>query len=335
MSKLYFCIDGTLRIRTQDEKHMFSVEFIQQQDKMSDLKFWAKWWNQPVAFEKNLTFSQFFQCIEPWLEFWGDYTQKDLRSYFLEMKQPTLVSDSLANIDWLTLDYRSELRPQVVYDENGESSDPEKIYPDKSWHLYSYYELTGYKQGEEGAILVDWTPLNQLANTPFVLNNTQIIMVDEFFINRYGKPEEHLLNPQGLGVQKISYKDDDEGQFSYLTGIKTHIIKDIIEGVFYRFDESPQVRDELDVQFLEQYEDELDDLSIPFLEEPNIGEMIELDAIYEEQRSILSNKFDNDNPYFINLLKEAKKSNNSHLRIGSIQEAKPLENRLLAWLKKE
>jgi hypothetical protein len=107
MTQLYFCTDGVMRIRSKDEKHMFAVKFVQETEDLSDLSFWMKWWNQSTVFEKGLTFSQFFKCIEPWIDFWSEYTQKDLKSYLQEIRKPQLVTSQNNNLDWLSLDYRN------------------------------------------------------------------------------------------------------------------------------------------------------------------------------------------------------------------------------------
>lgn len=325
MTTLYFCADGILRIRSKNEKHMFGINFIQKQENLSDFKFWTQWWNQPAVFEKGLTFGQFFQCLEPWIEFWGDYTQKDLKAYLAELRKPTLIDKTAHTLDWLSLDFRSELRPKVNYPQEGLEFSQENIQPDTQWHLYSYYELTAYQMGKQEAILVEWTPVNLLANIPLVLNGQQLLMIDEFFINRYGKPEQHLINPHGLGVERIHFTDNNDGQFSYLEGSKTHTVREVVEGVFAAFDPSPQIRDELDAHLEEQYEEALENM-----EDTTV---MDLDAIYEEQRSIISQHLDDEDPYFQNLLGAAKKSSHSYIRIGKIQEAQPLEKRILSWIK--
>lgn len=341
MAILYFCVDGVVRIKGENDKYMFAVEFIQQQEKLSDLSFWSKWWNQPIVFEKDLTFAQFFQCLSPWLEFWGEITQKDLISYFAELKKPTLINNSDSDIDWLSVDYRTELRPVVNYTQednntsNTTNTNNESITPEKTWHLYSYYELTGYILNQENAVLVEWLPLNQLANLPITLNGQQLTMIDEFFIKKYGTNEQQLVNPQGLGVNRIHEEDDHEAQFSYLEGPKTHTMREVIEGIFYRFDTSPQLRDEIDANFQEQYEDDLDDFSITVSSEESLREeMIELDEIYEEQRSIMSVKQEENEQYFKDLLRHAKQNSDSKIRIGRIEEAIPFEKRILQWIKK-
>lgn len=330
MANLYFCVDGILRIKSLDDKYMFAVDFIQQQEKLSNLRFWSKWWNQPVTFEKNLTFSQFFQCLSPWLDFWGDITQKDLVAYYAELKKPTLIQNSDSELDWLSVDYRTEIRPVVNYEDSENGS----IKPEKAWHLYSYYELTGYILNQEKAILVEWLPINQLANLPIILNPKHLVMIDEFFIHKYGTEEEQLINQQGLGVNRVHQEHDHEAQFSYLNGPKTHTMREVVEGIFYRFDESPETRDQIDAYFQEQYEDDLDDLTIGVSTEDSLKEeMIELDGIYEEQRSIMSMKQEEHEQYFKDLLQQAKQNDESKIRIGRIQEAQPLEKRILEWLK--
>lgn len=335
MAILYFCTDGILRIKSNDDKYMFSVKFVQQKEHLSDFSFWAKWWNQQIVFEEGLTFAQFFDCLSPWLSFWGEYTQKDLVAYYKELKKPTLTYDSPDNLDWLSIDYKTELRPVVNYGNENDKIVSDVIKPEEAWHLYSYYELTGYILNQEKAILVDWLPLNTLANLPIILNSQHLVMIDEFFINKYGIKEQQLINQHGLGVKHIHDENDHEAQFSYLQGPKTHTIREVIEGVFYRFDQSPEIRDSIDEAFLEQENDWDEDDIAPSSEDSIKQEMIELDEIYEEQRTITSMKAHENVAYFNELLQYAKSDSYSDIRIGKIKEAKPLENRILSWIKEK
>lgn len=339
MATLYFCVDGVLRIKSKNNKYMFAVDFIQKNEQLSDFSFWAQWWHQPVVFEKNLTFSQFFQCLSPWLQFWGEYTNIDLLAYYEELKKPSLVQNSKDDLDWLNLAYYTEIRPTINYEDNHSHPETASIHTENKWHVYSYYELTGYILGREETVLVEWMPINQLANIPITIDGQQSVMIDEFLINKYGTEKDHLTNPEGLGVVKIHNEMDHETQFSYIQGPKTHTMREVVAGMFYRFDKSPEVRDQLDAQFEEDYEDSLDDdledMPIAVSTEQSLqDEMIEVNEIYEEQNAILAQKFEDDDPYFNNLLNKAKKDIDGKIRIGNLQEAKPLEARMLKYIQK-
>ena len=86
---IYFCADGVLRAKFAENKPMLSLKFIQENSpfKNNDFRFMTKWWESHTFFEKDLTVATFFQCLEPWIDFFSLLTSVDMKSYLQEISQ--------------------------------------------------------------------------------------------------------------------------------------------------------------------------------------------------------------------------------------------------------
>lgn len=328
MTTIYFCTDGVLRLHSSSEKIMISMDFIQNHEKLEDLAFWGKWWHSSVLFEKGLSVFNFLQCLQPWCKFWSDYTQKDIQSYIHESKRPTLVQNK--SLDWVSLDYRVEIKPELDYPEDlldEPQNNPVHLKP--QWQIYGYYELAGYQYGNEKYFLIEHLPMNELSNLELILNPRQIGMIDEFYINRYGKASQHLLNHHGLGVHQVSHIDDNEAQFSYISGIKNHVFREVVEGFFSQFNLNPSRRDDLHASIAQAIEQTIEEFQNKDGNEESSLSFENHDIINHD--TILSNPYSQEE-YYNELLRQARKHEDNGIRIGKIESGGCHESRILSWI---
>ena len=113
---IYFCKDGILRAKYSDKYPMIPLNFIQQNLKQKDLSFWSRWWESNVYFEDGLTVGKFLICLEPWAEFWGDMTLKNVSAYIAEVRKPYDISKEKEKpLSWIGISYYTELDTSVEY----------------------------------------------------------------------------------------------------------------------------------------------------------------------------------------------------------------------------
>lgn len=316
---LYFCQDGVLRVQDCHKQVFVSLYFLQQQQEFDDFDFWMQWWQEPIIFEENLTLAKFFKCLEPWASFWGKVLQKDLVEFCHEIKKPCYVN-KVKQLDWISLDYHIELFPEVSYPDDT----TEHAVLKDTWNINQHYQLSAYILNDNKQHTIHHHPLNYLANIPFILNPQQILIVDEFFINKYGKSSQLLLNQEGLGSLKID--NNELCPFSFIQGNKQHILRDVLEGFFNHFDYSPCDRDEINQVIQENI-----DITIENYQNNENIQWDSLEDIFFEQRSIIQDFNPLDTDYYQAIFKNAFKDKESELRIGKINIAHSPEKRLLSW----
>jgi hypothetical protein len=330
MTTIYFCKDGVLRLHSSNEKIMISMNFIQNHEQLSDLAFWAKWWHSPVLFEKGLSIFNFLECLQPWCDFWSEYTQKDIQAYIKESKRPILVQNE--TLDWVSLDYRIEIKPEINYPEELlEESPNATVHLKSQWQIYGYYELAGYKYDNEKHFLIEHLPMNELSNLELVLNPRQIGMIDEFYINRYGKVSQHLLNRHGLGVNQIYQAEDNEAQFSYISGFKNHTFRDVVDGFFSQFNINPNKRDEFNASISQAIEKTLEE----FHNSNSDGNEESISFSHSQSTATFFSEPNNpysQEDYYNELVRQARKNESSQIRIGKIEAGQCHEIRLLSWI---
>lgn len=316
---LYFCQDGILRVQDCNKQVFISLCFLQRQQQLEDFEFWMQWWLEPIVFEENLTLAKFFKCIEPWAEFWGKVLQKDVIQFCLEIKKPCYVN-KVKQLDWISLDYHIELFPEVSYPDESSTNATLK----ESWNINQHYQLCAYILNDNKQHTIHHHPLNYLANIPFILNAQQSLIVDEFFINKYGQSSQLLLNQSGLGSLKIH--NNELCPFSFIQGNKQHLLRDVLEGFFNHFDYSPCDRDEINQVIQENI-----DITIENYNQNQNIEWDSLEDIFFEQRSIIHEFNPLDTDYYQAIFKNAFREKDSELRIGKINIAHSPEKRLLSW----
>lgn len=171
--KIYFCADGILRAQYSEKEPMIPISFLQKENKASDLKFWANWWDNQVFFEDGLTVGKFLICLEPWTEFWSDITSKNIEAYIKEVRKPISLknsknknSEELAEEGkekWVGIFYITNIRPETEYspkDNNAFEEDIEKWFntsKDKrlkgTWEVESHYRVVATIREKKSIIL--------------------------------------------------------------------------------------------------------------------------------------------------------------------------------------
>ena len=116
--QLYFCTDGILRAKLSDNKPMIPVKFLQEsgENPDNDFRFWVRWWESNVHFESGLTVGKFLACLEPWGEFWSDFTGKNVVEYIKESRRPIVVKNKENDeepLSWVGLSYYTEISPET------------------------------------------------------------------------------------------------------------------------------------------------------------------------------------------------------------------------------
>lgn len=325
---IYFCTDGTLRANpTGSNQVLIPLTEIQQQSKLSDLAFWTFWWHSNAFFEKDITLTQFFSCIEPWASFLSELTHTDITAYLKEIKKPCLVTSD-STISWIKLQRMIHIKPETQYAPEDDISSHQhnltswlnskkKTKLSGYWYADESYQLTGYKLGENEHYAVDGIPLNQLANTPIVLDKTQPIVFDDFYLKHIVGDDQLLFNSNAFGVCKI------EEFSSFLLSKKTHSFREVVEGFFDNLSESPSARDELS-SLLTQSINELDTFSDSITIPTDKPQVIIANGAFD---SIIQDT-ENQNQYWANLRKSTLNNKNVILRLKPPSLAQPPELKL-------
>lgn len=357
---LFFCADGILRTKWSDKPQLLPLKYIQEQSEMNgnDLKFMSRWWDCVTYFEEGLTVATFLEALKPWEKFWGDYIGIDLPAYIKEVRKPYLVTENVEHpITWIKLFYSIDLSPEVEYKRNDKDEDlidffnnPKETRLTGDWNLSMHYTLSGYIEGNDEHYSVDGYPINKFANTPLYLDNKQLIHVLDYKIDEILTTENKLFNDKSFGVR--NFKPIKEGSFTpnnmqYLQAEKTHCLKDIVEGFFDWFAETPEARDDFNEDLIEK----LNKVKIES-EKYNESNVVPIYPTKEECTDIQESKkeikvivaddafssivegFNNKEKYWKKMLKNANK-NNIINRIGKVKEGTPPEKRLYGYIVEE
>ncbi len=349
---IYFCNDGILRARYTDSYPMVPLSFIQTEEKLSDLSFWVRWWENTVYFEEGLTVSKFLMCLEPWKKFWSEITLKDVSAYIEEARKPTLVSKQETKLDWIDLSYYTEVDPRKEFLDTEEDEELMKrdftawINSEKNsrltgdWEIHSAYKVTGYILNEDEHYSIDYSPMNELANIPIVLNDKHIMIFSGWKFNNFFD-ENPVFKEGAFG---ISYLNNNPNQ--YLLGKKYHRMRDVVEGFFWWLCYSPISRND----FVDSLKDSLNEIK-ELREEQDNDKVISLYDVKNKKESdkdseklkvevapgafsSMISQFERDKDYWNNLLKKAKKES-VILKIGEPKKTIPLENRIYNHVIKE
>jgi hypothetical protein len=367
--QLYFCADGILRAKLNDNKPMIPLKFLQENSstKDNDFRFWARWWESSTYFESGLTVGKFLSCLEPWGEFWSDFTGKDVVEYIKESRRPTVVKDNEDGEDplsWVGLSYYTEVNPSIEY---GDEDSIENMLEDLDdwfnrakktrltgeWEMYGSYKLSGYVEGKDEQYSIDYTPMNKLANLPFILNDKQVLYFCNWKMPQIlGEGKEHFFKEDAFGLCKTK-----DGFTQFLIGEKYHNIRDIVEGFFWWFHATPTSRNDFMEDLLSRkmvYEDSIEiDLDEEEEKESNVVSLFGKEIEYPEDAventesdkkkvvvasnafSPIVEKLSRESQYWEDMLEIASKENEVVLKIGKTEEAKVPEKRIFGHIIKD
>lgn len=288
--RIYFCADGILRASFSKEKPMIPLKFLQENgsQKDNDLRFWVKWWESYVVFEEGLTVGKFLQCLEPWSEFWQDITGKDVGAYAKEARTPLSVEDTSEGLDWVSLSYNTEVCPNVDYHEDSEAKADESFEdwlnaPMKKrltgmWDIHSSYKLSGFTKGENEQYCIDYSPMNRLANLPFVLSQKHVLHISQFKLKRYFKnTNDAIFKDDAFGICSLH-----EGKTQYLVGEREHRMREVVEGFFWWLPGNPTKRKNFIDRVLSQKDEIVDILENTPKKEDNVVNIFKEDVSKQE-----------------------------------------------------
>lgn len=348
---IYFCKDGVLRAKYSDKSPMIPLEFIQKKLNQKDLSFWSRWWESNVYFEDGLTVANFLICLEPWADFWGDITLKNVASYIKEVRKPYDISkEKETPLSWIGISYYTELDTSVEYkkenddlldrDINAWLNSPKESKLTGEWDIHSSYRVSGYKEGEEEQYSIDYTPMNELANVPIILNDQHLVYISDWRLKKHFEGKEHPIfvnNPFGVTVI-----ERNNNKMNFLIGKKYHKMRDVVEGFFWWMYSEPSRRDD----FSESLKDSLEEIKMienESSENENDNE-IEVDSSGEKKLKVnvapgafdsLIESHQKEKDFWDDMLSAASKDNSVILKIGSYKVANPPEYRYFGYFEKE
>lgn len=239
---LYFCKDGIMRSKGLDKQPLIPIKTIQTIMEEDDLTFWFGNWNAYVKFEKGLTLNKFLQNLEPWVDFFSKYTHVNISEYIKESKKPTLVNDDKSEIDWISIQYITDIDSAIEYEKSPSEredllswiNEPKNRRLTGKWEVDAHYKVTGYKYGEEEHYSIDHTPFNKMANCEIVLDPNNYVIFSNY--NYKSHFEKDLVREDAYGF--VNY-----GKSKVLLGNKEHRLKDVVEAFFWWLPATTERRD--------------------------------------------------------------------------------------------
>lgn len=243
---IYFCADGILRAEQHPEKPLIPLTFIQKHSNLeNDFSFWVQWWKTNVIFEKGLTISSFFSCLEPWKNFLSNLTNVDIDSYIKELRQPCSL-EKQSKFSYIEISSETIFDPELVHTEE---IDIEELFKELSsnikekrlmqltglWNKSSRIMINGFKDSDNNnRYFFNFSHPEYFANTPLVLNNKKQLSLFNYGINRYMEKDIPIFHEDMLCLIK------DHSGFNTLIYEENYNFRDIIETFFAELKTTPQ-----------------------------------------------------------------------------------------------
>lgn len=373
---IYFCADGILRAKFAENKPMLPLKFIQETSpfKTNDFRFLTKWWDYNTFFEKGLTISSFLNCLEPWADFWTDLTGKDVTKYISEVRMPHIVKSSNEttekdnyDVDWIQLSHNIDAEIASEFQKSEEDNDlletdinawfnaDKKMRLTGKWNIYNSFSLSGFIIGKEEQYSVEYTPINKMANVPFILNHNLALSFSEHQLRLYsGDKTDSIIKENAFGVTTLAHNH-------HLVGYTDFKLREVVEGFFHWMFTNPKSAEafveqlnedklEFDAQIAEM--ERLEELSKNTIEESNVISLFKKDSPIEIDNStdivdsennkleikVSSNAFssiidhwEKDSEFWEGMVKKAL-SEDVITRIGNTLLQEPLETRLFSFV---
>lgn len=251
-SFIYFCADGILRARNHD-KPLIPLTFIQEYShKKDDFSFWANWWKNSVQFEKGLTLSSFFNCLEPWTDFFSTLTNVDIQTYINEMRKPCSL-EKKSQFAYMEISYEEIVIPELKHLENlefGDLQDLQNKAKEKRlmaltglWDITRRTSVNGYMNTDDKKNQRYGFHLSHpecYANVPLVLNETVHTSFFNHTLNRYFGEETFILN------NELPCVINKESGTVTIASKKCFNFRDLVESFFRELRKTPQEFRDLD-----------------------------------------------------------------------------------------
>ena len=271
MEQLIFSQDGVLRARLGDKKPALPLYFIQNESKVSSLRFLSYWFEKEVTFESGLTIGTFLSCLEPFKDFLDDWIGKDISGYIRESKKPIAVGKR-KDFDWVTLFFSYTISEQNKRKSIQDINDLKNLFNAEKklinkWKISDNYMLSAYKKNEEEHYSIEGLSMNEVQHIPLFLDKEARVIINQKDIESIDE-NKGLLNKNSFGLMKQTIYEDYIVE--YLLVDKIHTLSSVIDGFFKLFPETINKRED-EKESLKEFFEELnnDDEYITLVDDSN------------------------------------------------------------------
>lgn len=277
---IYFCADGILRAKHNDEP-LIPISFIQKNsDKNDDFSFWAQWWKYNVYFEKGLTLVNFFHCIEPWNDFFSTLTGVDIDTYLKEMKKPCSI-EKQTRMDYIEICKEVLLEPEIQYLDtldieemialiNSQDNDVKKRLAKLTglWDFNDRTSIHAFLKGNNNRYTFMLSHPEVMANVPIVLNSKQAVYFSNHITQKFIDKNISVFN------EELPSVINNSGSGEILMTDISYSFREVIEMFFSSIDKTPQMnRDFMNMVYerVKSHQDYLTSIKDkPAIEENNV-----------------------------------------------------------------
>jgi hypothetical protein len=324
--KLIFCADGILRAQFTAPQPMIALKFLQEQEGVvEDWKWWAKWWEATVIFEKGLTVSAFLKGLEPWKDYWDVAIGKSVSAYIAESKKPTLLT-SESSLDYISIFYGTYVSEEIDFEEQIEDTDSLQDWFDKpsrycftGWTTHAYYHMSGYLREDETSYDIHLRLMNELANVLLYLDDRQYLSVSDTLMKKSLPSTERLLNKKALAVRQCH-------DYYFIESPKEHRLRDVVEAFFWWLPTTPRIREEIiDIMDSGSHKENGDNNNSDTLPEQE-SNLIDKVVIEPDAFFFINRHYENDEQYWNYMLNQLHEGN-SIPKIGELKKAQLPEQR--------
>lgn len=250
---LYFCADGILRAKHNDEP-LIPMSFIQKNlDNNDDFSFWAQWWQHNVYFEDGLTLVNFFCCLEPWSKFFSTLTGVDIDVYLEEMRKPCAI-EKQSRMKYIEICKEILFEPQMKFLDNMAIEEMfallEQGVEDKKkrlaqltgmWQINNRNSISCFAEGDTRYAFMLSHP-ETMANVPLVLNNKQAVYFSNHIVKRFIDKETPVFH------EKLPCVLNSKGGGEILLTEIHYSFRQVVEMFFSSFDKTPDITREFIAQ---------------------------------------------------------------------------------------
>lgn len=258
--KIIFCKDGILRSFDYGNSKLLSLTYIQELLQMNDsFTFLSRFLTQEVVFEKGLTFNNFFKCLEPWAEFWENYTQNHISNYIKVGRTPRILKKNnyIEEVEFSNfINIQSSLTPifrdSIVYNSDvltiANSKHKEELFLSmtQNFTIDNQYCIFGYTQhSPQLAIDIVEVPYYEWMNAQFTLKrSSQVIFNEDGLKDAMDMQETKLTsrnihnlvfskNMLNLGGNHMEVNDSFiDSSFSFVEGEAFFTLEQIMRNIF-------------------------------------------------------------------------------------------------------
>lgn len=261
-SSIYFCADGILRGMSNEDKPLIPITLIQKHKNLNnDFEFWVSHWKHTVHFEKGLTVSAFFQCLEPWIDFFSLLTSVDMNSYLKEMRKPCDI-DKQSKLSYISIGYETLLEPEMEFLEKLDHKELWKIIDsgekDKKlrlaqltgfWKQNHRSCVNGFVENDERRYAFSTARPEAMANIPLILNTRETIYFSSHIANRFREENDNLVF-----AETFPSVIEHNGQRDLLVHKASYSLREVVELFLSAFESSPEAARAFEAKLYQRFE---------------------------------------------------------------------------------